>query len=72
MCMRTNTLLIVIFTLLKIISSKDKKTFEGCLLSTGAHSVVVRSFFFLFLFFTIGPCSKDLNLQVISFQKIKC
>lgn len=33
---------------------------------------MVRSFFFLLLFFTIGPCSKDLNLQVISFQKIKC
>lgn len=54
MCMRTNTLLIVIFTLseTEIISGKDKKTFEGCLLSTDTHSVVVRSFFFFVSFFS--------------------
>lgn len=50
MCMRTNTLLIVILLFLKIISGKDKKTLEGCLLSTDTHSVVVRSFFFVSFF----------------------
>lgn len=72
MCMRTNTLFIVIFTLSENYLKLRQEDFRRLFVVYGRTFCCGSIVFFLFLFFTIGPCSKDLNLQVISFQKIKC